>query len=182
MMLIGACVLLVSCGGGSGKSGCVQDFWNGTVGTCLPEDWDVIDTETLRQRGVPEETIVAFQSTESVSGQFPTVAVTRERLANVTKPHEYSQASMRSVEIMEQYDHLDTKDFKIDGQKIQLHIFTAQPIDGEPKRRFFQVSTTVGDTGFTVTAVTPVSINSALGKDIQLILENVTFVAPEEEE
>jgi hypothetical protein len=137
-----------------------------------------LNTETLRQRGVPEETIAAFQSSESFSGQFPTVAVTRERLANVVDAKQYSDANIRSVQVLDGYEHIDTRDFKIDDSKVSLHIFTAQPIEGEPRRRFFQVSTTVGETGYTVTAVSPVSINKELQESLLLILEQVTFTEP----
>lgn len=152
------------------------------MGTCLPEKWEVLNTETLRQRGVPEETIAAFQSSESFSGQFPTVAVTRERLANTVDPSQYSSANMRSVEVLDGYEHVDTREFKVDGVKVNLHIFTGQPIEGEPRRRFYQVSTTTGDVGYTVTAVTPLSISKDLDDSILLILGEVTFVEPKEEE
>ncbi|MAE68426.1 MAG: hypothetical protein QF793_00030 [Candidatus Peribacteraceae bacterium] len=181
--LLSVSLLLTACGGGSGdKVSCDVNYWDGTFGTCLPESWEILNTETLRQRGVPEETIAAFQSSESHSGQFPTVAVTRERLANVVDPKQYSDANMRSVEVLDGYEHVDTRDFEIDGSKISLHVFTGQPIEGEPRRRFYQVSTTVEDTGYTVTAVSPVSINKELEGHILLILEQVTFEEPKEEE
>ncbi|MBT5236947.1 hypothetical protein HOL63_01080 [Candidatus Peregrinibacteria bacterium] len=182
IFLFSACVLLAACGGGSARSGCEQDYWDGTVGTCLPEGWEIIDKETLRQRGVPEETIVAFQISESVSGQFPTVAVTKERLPNPVTAQNYSSASIRSIEVMEGYTLVDSKDFTVDGEDVSLHIFTAQPIEGEPRRRFFQVSTAIEDIGFTATAVSPVSITKELEEDMMLILEHLVFSEPIEEE
>lgn len=181
IFLFSVCILLTACGGGSTGTSCDQEYWDGIVGTCLPEGWEVVDTETLRQRGVPEETIVAFQKTESVSGQFPTVAVTKERLPNVVSPEAYSMASIRSVEVMEGYKLVDAKDFTVDGEGVSMHIFTAQPIEGEPRRRFFQVSTALEDIGFTATAVSPVSIDKTLESDIMLILEQLIFIEPEEE-
>ena len=182
-ILLAATMLLTSCGGGGGgETACSSDYWDGTVGTCLPEGWAVISAETLLARGVPEETVVAFQREAAVSGQFPTVAVTEEALAQPTDPARYSEANIRAVEVLEAYEHVDTESFMVDDVDVQLHTFTGQPIEGEPKRRFYQVSTTMGDTGYTFTAVTPVSIDSALEEEIMLMLRNMTFVAPVEEE
>lgn len=181
-LLAFSCILLVSCGGGSDTTAsCDQRYWDGTVGTCLPERWEVLNAEVLRQRGVPDETIAAFQSSQSFSGQFPTVAVTRERLASVVDPLQYSDANIRSVEVLDGYEHIDTRDFTIDSEKIRLHVFTGQPIEGEPRRRFYQVSTTVGDTGYTITAVSPVSIDKDLEETLLLILSEVTFEEVSEE-
>lgn len=177
------CVLLVSCGGGSSDSNsCDQDFWNGEVGTCLPEGWDVLDSETLRQRGVPEETIVGFQLSEAVSGQFPTVAITREKLATVVTPARYSEANIRSVEVLSGYELIDSKEFTVDEEAVTLHVFSGQPIEGEPSRRFYQVSTTSDNTGYTITAVTPLSIDSDLEEQVLLMLKNFTLTAPLEED
>lgn len=182
ILIITASIVLVSCGGSSDSIACDTSYWDGTVGTCLPESWEILDGETLHQRGIPEETIAAFQSSESFSGQFPTVAVTRERLANVVDPAQYSDANMRSVEVLDGYEHIDTREFSIDGETISLHVFTGQPIEGEPRRRFYQVSTTVEDVGYTVTAVSPVSIDKGLEESLLLILEQVTFKEPVVEE
>ncbi len=181
LSLLSLCFFLAACGGSS-EVVCNQEYWDGIVGTCIPEGWDTISQEVLRQRGVPEETIVAFQKSESVSGQFPTVAITQERLPNLVKPDDYSQASIRSIEVMEGYEMLDTQDFDIAGEEVSLHIFTAQPIEGEPRRRFFQVSTTYEDSGFTITGVSPVSIDNDVEQQLMIILENVIFEAPTEEE
>ena len=170
MTLLSACVLLVSCGGSKDGVACDQKYWDGTMGTCL------------RQRGVPEETIAAFQSSESFSGQFPTVAVTRERLANVVDAKQYSDANIRSVQVLDGYEHIDTRDFQVDDTKVSLHVFTGQPIEGEPRRRFYQVSTTAEDTGYTATAVSPVSIPKELEESLMLILGQITFIEPSTEE
>ena len=180
--LLSACFLLVSCGGSGDTVACDERYWDGTVGTCLPNGWEILNAETLRQRGVPDETIAAFQSSESFSGQFPTVAVTRERLANVVDAAQYSNANMRSVEVLDGYEHIDTREFTIDGEKVSLHVFTGQPIEGEPRRRFYQVSTTVEDTGYTLTAVSPVSIAKTLEDNLMLILGEMTFKEPVVEE
>jgi len=181
-VVIGLSFLLVSCGGGSSAAvSCDQEYWDGVVGTCLPEGWEIVDAETLRQRGVPEETIVAFQASESLSGQFPTVAITRERLTNVVEPSRYSEANMRSIEVIDGYTHVDTRDFTIADTDVQLHIFTAQPIEGEPRRRFYQVSTVHEEDGFTVTGVSPVSIGQALEDAMLLIIESTIFEEPVKE-
>lgn len=184
LLVLSACLLVVSCGGSSsrGDISCAQDYWDGVIGTCLPDGWDVVDAETLRQRGVPEETIVAFQASESVSGQFPTVAITRERLANTVDPVRYSEANMRSIEIIDGYTHIDTRDITIADTDVHLHIFTAQPIEGEPRRRFYQVSTVYEEDGFTATGVSPVSISQTLEDQILLMIGQVIFKEPVEEE
>ena len=112
-------VALTACSGGdSGGIACKEDYWNGVFGTCLPSDWVVIDAETLRQRGVPQDTIVAFQSTIPLSGQFPTVAVTREVLASVVSAQAYSEASVRAVTVLPGYEELDTRDLRVAEEKV----------------------------------------------------------------
>lgn len=183
LAIITAAFLLTSCGGGSSdRTGCETDYWDGTVGTCLPSGWETLDQETLRQRGVPEETIVVFQSEESVSGQFPTVAVTRERLASEVGSTAYSDANIRSIEVIDGYKHIDTKEKEVAGEKVSLHTFSAQPIEGEPRRRYYQVSLTEGDVGYTVTAVSPVSIGANLEKKMMVLIENFTLDEPVVEE
>ncbi len=180
-LLLTACFLLVSCGGGSSSVSCDTLHWDGTVGVCIPKGWEVVNRETLRQRGVPEETVLGIQHTEAVSGQFPTVAFTKEKLANVIKPMAYSEASIRSVEVLNGYERMDEEDIDIDGEAVRKHTFVGQPIDGEPKRRFIQVSTTKGDKGYTLTAVSPISIDSGLEKEIELMVESFTLEEPNEE-
>ena len=175
-------VLLTACShsGEGAHASCDQEYWNGDIGTCLPGQWIVLDAETLRQRGVPQETIVAFQSEEAVSGQFPTVAITEERLPSAVDSAEYSAASIRSVEVLAGYEHVDTKEVTVAGEDVKMHIFTAQPIDGEPRRRFHQVSMVHGDTGYTITAVSPVSIEKATADQLMLMLESVFFEKKEQ--
>ncbi|MBU2213358.1 hypothetical protein KKC44_00025 [Patescibacteria group bacterium] len=175
--------LLTACGGGgSAKVECETDFWNGTVGTCLPAGWITMDRETLRQRGVPDETVAAFRSEESVSGQFPSVTVTQEPLAAKISAQDYSEASVRSVSVLPGYTLIDSPSVKIDGKEVTLHIFSAQPVEDEPARRFYQVSTIAGDTGYTVTAAAPLFVENDLENAIRFILMSATFEAPAEEE
>ncbi|MDA1208705.1 MAG: hypothetical protein O2904_01590 [bacterium] len=181
-LVIGTITLfLTACGGDGGSTSCTQDYWDGErFGTCIPDDWAVIDTETLRQRGVSEDTLVAFQSDIPVAGQFPTVSLTWEPLAQVVKPADYSAANIRSVGVFPGYKQLDARDIRIDDESLRLHIFTAQPVSSEPLRRYYQVSTVVGSDGYTLTATTPLSLEDSLEDQILLILRNATFVVPEE--
>ena len=175
-------LLLAACGGeGPVAVDCHKEYWDGTVGACLPQGWGVVDSETLRQRGVPEDTIVAFQAEEAVSGQFPTVTVTSEPLSDVTAPTTYSKASIRSVSVLPGYTLIDSVQVNIDAEAIDLHVFTAKPVADEPSRRFYQVSTVANNMGYTLTATTPVSIDDALEKQVYFILQSATFKVEEEE-
>lgn len=173
-------VLLASCGGGSSSAEvvCVAQFWNGVIGMCLPADWSVIERERLQERGVPEQVIVAFQSERTVSGQTPTVTVTSERLASPLDSAAYSKASIRSVTTLPGYTLLDSRATDLEGQQVELHVFTAQPITGEPERRFYQLSGVSAGVGYTVTALTPVSISDQLEKEVLLIMNSVRFSEP----
>ncbi|MBU0767083.1 hypothetical protein KKF55_04890 [Patescibacteria group bacterium] len=173
--------LLTACGGGgSSKVECDKEYWDGTVGTCLPVGWIVIDRETLRQRGVPDETLTAFRSEESVSGQFPSISITQERLTSKIDAKSYSEASIRSVSTLPGYTLVDSPSVKIDGEEVAMHIFSAQPVENEPARRFYQVSTISGDMGYTVTASAPFFVEKDLEDAIKFILESATFEAPAE--
>lgn len=171
----GLLLVLTACSGSGDTVACENDYWDGVYGTCLPADWIVVNTETLRQRGVPDGTIVAFQSELAVSGQFPTITVTKEALAEAATPEVYSQASIRSVALLPNYTQLDGKDVRIDGSSLTLHVFTAQPIEDEPARRFYQLSTVANDVGYTITATTPVSPGETVESQVQLILRESTF-------
>jgi hypothetical protein len=145
---------------------------------CLTTGWTVVDRETLTQRGVPDEVIAAFQADKAAAGQFPTITVTKETLQQKTDSASYSKASIRSVSTLPAYKVVDQRDIKVDGQTVQLHIFTAQPLADEPERRFSQVSAVAGDTGYTFTALTPLSIDTTLEQQIQTMLQSVTFTNP----
>ena len=169
-------LFLTACGGGdSGRVVCDQDYWDGTIGTCLPENWFVVDSETLRQRGVPDDVVVAFQDEEPVSGQFPTVTITREKLARPVSPSDYSNASIRSVEVLPGYEQLDTSDVRVADAGVRLHVFSAKPNADEPQRRFYQVSTVHGEYGYTITAASPLSVSKGIEDELKLILKEVRF-------
>lgn len=166
-------------GGGRTASACTEDYWDGEIGACLPDGWGVVDNETLLQRGVPPETIVAFQAEEAVSGQFPTVAVTREAMSQEVSDEDFSSASMRSVSVLPGYTLIDSRTVRVDGSKMDVHIFSAQPSEAEPRRRYYQMSFSEALRGYTVTATTPVAIEDALEEKLFAIFEGFTLVDPE---
>lgn len=175
-------LFLAACGGGAEVATCTFNYWSGTVGTCLPDQWHVIDRQELDERGIPEEVIVAFQSDVPVSGQFVTVTVTREALAEPLDAQEYSDASILSVQQLPGYDEIDQRSIDIDGESVDMHIYTAQPREDQPETRFFQASTVSGNVGFSFTGATPVSIDSDIEAQVVSILEGATFLSPTEEE
>jgi hypothetical protein len=173
-------LFLAACGTGSTETATqCQTYWFDQIGACLPGTWKLLDAAELAQRGVPEDVIIAFQSDTSVSGQFPTISVTREALSAVVLPADYSDATIRSVSVLPGYKLVDQKKVTIDGVSLPVHVFFAQPVTGEPQRRFLQVSTVVGQNGYTVTALTPLTVSNALESEILTILGSITFKAPE---
>ena len=173
--------LIVACSSSSGTIACETEYWDGTFGTCLPANWVAVNKATLRQRGVPSETFVAFQSEVASSGQFPTVSVTREILTDTILPKNYSDASIRSVTTLPEYAQIDVQDLKIDGESVQLHIFSLRPLENEPARRFYQISTVKEKIGYTITATTPLSPPDDLDAQVKFILDGAIFEAPAEE-
>src|SRR3989344_142824 len=177
---LGISLLLVSCGGGSAVC-CDKNYVDEQVTICLPDGWIVLDRTTLEERGAPDDTIIAFQTEEPVSGQLPTVTVTFEPLADPIEPAEYSQASIRAVAALPGYELVDTSTVTIDDHDVDYHTFNAQPIADEPKRRFYQVATTSDDGGYAVTASTPIAVTDDLEEQVKAMLTGVTFEAPPEE-
>lgn len=173
-------LLLAGCGGSSKTTDivCKEQFWNGVIGLCLPAGWSVLEREVLADRGIPEQVLVAFQSDKSVSGQSPTITVTSEKLGSALDSTAYSKASIRSVTTLPAYKLLDSRAMTVEGKSVELHVFSAQPVTGEPERRFFQLSTVAANIGYTVTALTPVSISDTLQKEILLIMNSVRFSEP----
>lgn len=180
-LTIGSILLSACSDGGGTETACTEDYWNGEIGTCLPDGWIVVGSETLLQRGVPPETLVAFQAEQAASGQFPTVAVTREALSQEVSAEDYSAASIRSVSVLPGYEQVDNRDLTIDAAKVSLHIFTAQPDEGEPRRRYYQVSVPKAQRGYTMTATTPVAIEDSLEQQVLAIVEGFTLEEPVKE-
>lgn len=174
-----ALLVLVACGGSVAVE-CSQRYWDGQVGTCLPDGWHVLDRANLDQRGVPEEAVVAFQTDESISGQYLTVVVTREELPQEVASSDYSEAGAASVTSLPGYGRIEERRVKIDGENHVLHVFTAQPSDAQPMARFYQLSMAKGKTGYTFTVATPVSIDASAEDRIVAILKNATMQPPSE--
>ncbi len=181
LLLLAAIPLLLSAcgGGGSSKAVCTQQYWDGTIGVCLPDGWNVVARETLDERGLPAEVIAAFQAEKAVSGQFPTVTVTEEKLTQDADSAAYSKASIRAVSTLPGYKLIDSRSVTIDGNAVDMHVFSAQPLPEEPERRFYQVSV-VGKnrTGYTFTALTPLSIGSGLENEVTTIVKSSTLKEP----
>ncbi len=178
-VILALTLALAACGGSSTVE-CTQEYWDGEVGTCLPAGWHVLDRGNLDDRGVPEEAVVAFQTDESVGGQYLTIVVTREELADEVTSPDYSEAGVASVSSLPGYTRIEERTVTIDGEKHILHVFTAQPSEEQPMARFYQVSMAKGREGYTFTAATPVSIDDSAEDRIVTILLNATLVAPEE--
>ncbi len=171
-----ASLLLAGCGGsGSAEVSCANAYWDGTVGTCLPSGWIVLDRAMLDQRGAPPEVITAFQADKPVSGQFPTVTVTREMLKQPMTSKEYSDASLQSVTGLPGYEEGDTRTVTIDGESVALHTFTAQPRSDEPRIRFYQVSIAGEGAGYTYTGALPLTVAAAVQSQVTLVLQNATL-------
>jgi len=168
-------LLLASCGGGSSSRVSCDPYWDGTVGTCIPNGWQIVQPGVLEERGVPGEVVIAFQASESVSGHFPTVTVTREFLTQELSGSKYSKESIASVETVTGYKLIDIRGVKVDGEKVNIHIFDAQPSPEDPSYRFYQLSTIAKRIGYTFTVAIPLSIPAELEDEIMTIMESVTF-------
>ncbi len=169
--IVVSAVLVVSCGGSTAVV-CTQSYWNGEIGTCLPDGWHVLERDNLDDRGVPEEAIVAFQTDESIGGQYLTVVVLREDLRDEVSSGEYSEAGAAAVQTLPGYARLDERSVTIDDAPHILHVFTAQPSDTQPVARFYQLSMAKGRVGYSFTAATPVSIDDSAEDRIVAILTN----------
>lgn len=175
-------VFLAACGGsGTEATACDQSYWDGSVGTCLPKDWHVAESDDLEAR-VPQEVFAAFQADKAFSGQYPTVTVTRETLREEVEPEAYSEASVASVQNLPAYEKIDDRQITIDAHKVRLHIFSAQPRPEDPKARFYQVSISKGTAGYTYTAAAPLGVSDDIEDQLLLILEHATLEAPVKEE
>ena len=177
--LLLVCLTLAACGGSDATADCSGErYWDGTIGLCLPAGWTVLPREALRERGIPEDVVVAFKRNEAIAGQFPAVTVTQEALAAETDPKTYSDASIRSVSILPGFKEIDQQQVTVDGTDVTLHIFSAQPTEGEPERRFYQVSSATKNFGYSVTGLTPLSPSRDLEEEMDVIMNSITFMEP----
>jgi len=62
-----------------------------------------------------------------------------------------------------------------------MHVFTAQPISDEPARKFYQISTVKENDGYTITAASPLFIESSIEKQIESIVMSISFEKEAEE-
>jgi hypothetical protein len=177
--LAAAGLLLLTACGGSDVVVCERGYWDGSVGTCVPEGWLVLDRAILDEKGMPPEVSVAFQSETPVSGQFVTITVTREALTQTLTSAEYSEASISSVAGLPGYEQKDLQTTTVDGQDLDIHIFTAQPSPDQPESRFYQLSAISNSVGYTFTGATPVTVSDEVEAQVLSLLRNVTFVQEE---
>lgn len=173
-------LLLSACGGGSTALVCDRGYWDGAIGACIPDGWQVFDRAALDIKGMPPEVVVAFQSETPSSGQFVTVTVTRETLAQPISSGDYSAASIQSVQGLPGYEEADRQSVTIDEEDLDIHIFTAQPSSDQPASRFYQLSAVAEGIGYTFTAATPVSVDNEVEDQVISILESATFMQPED--
>lgn len=175
-----ALTLAACSGGGSSTASCDQNYWNDELklGTCLPTGWKPLTSTVLRDQGAPEETVAAFQSTEPRDGQFDTITVTKEPLAQDMTSSDYGEANIVAVSVLPDYQKRDKQAVKIDGNAAVIHVFSARPIADKPIRRYYQISLTKEKEGFTFTGSMPLSVDDASEAQVLTILKNVTFVDP----
>jgi hypothetical protein len=180
VLALAGLLLLTACGG-SEATVCERGYWDGSVGTCVPEGWQVLDRAMLDEKGMPPEVVVAFQSETPVSGQLVTVTVTREALTQDLSSADYSEASIASVSGLPNYEEEDRQAATVDGEEVEIHIFTAQPSPDQPESRFYQLSAVSDSVGYTFTAATPVTVSDEVAGQVLSMLQNVTFVQEEGE-
>lgn len=168
-------LVLAGCGKATQQVTCTQQYWNGTIGMCLPQGWELMAKERLDQLGVPGDVIAAFQLTTPVSGIYPNVTVTSEQLPQAMPSETYSKNSIRAVTSLPQYQLIDTRPISVDGDNVDIHIYSAQPSADQPQARFYQVSAVSAGNGYTVTAYTPLTLSTNLESQILLMLQSLTF-------
>lgn len=173
-------LFVTACSSGSEETvTCKEQFWDGEIAICLPDAWDVLEREKLAEKGVPQTVILALQSEKVVSGQYPTVTVTKETLTQPIDSVTYSAASIQSVAAIPGYQQIDKRTLKkMDGEEVDLHIFSAQPLPEEPGRRFYQFSVTLNNNGYTFTALTPLSVPGATEAEVLLMLRSAGLKQP----
>ncbi len=157
---------------------CQSRFWNGVVGTCLPQGWHAVDPALLQENGLPPEVVAAFQADTDVSGIFPTVTVTRQVMRTPMTAAQFSEASVTAVSVLPEYKRLDQKAVSVDGQEVAVHVYSAQLRPDRPVQRYYQLSTVSGRSGFTFTGALPLSVETPLEQKVLLILQNATFREP----
>lgn len=184
LLLVVMAGLLTGCGSRQSASSvaCDQQYWNGEFATCLPKGWRVLSQDTLKSLGVPEETVAAFQVQDAHAGQFDTVTVTKEPLAQDLTTPEYSQANIIAVSSLPDYKLIDKIVVTVGGKESAIHVFSARTSADQPIRRYYQLSAAKERTGYTFTGSFPLSIADSEGAEVQFILKNIGFTDPAGEE
>lgn len=180
-VLLTLLVTLAACSSSGSKTVkvvCDQQFWNSSFAACLPKGWKVLSSDTLRQLGVPEETVAAFQFDTPHAGQLDTVSVTREPLTQDLSTTDYSNSNILSVSALPDYKLIDKIVAYIDGKESAIHVFSARPAPEQPVRRYYQLSAVSDKNGYTFTGSFPLSIQDSEASEVQFILKNVSFINP----
>ncbi len=129
----------------------------------------------MKERGMPDAAVAAFQADQATSGVFPSVVVMREVLRKDIDSVAYSKASIDAVKSLNGYQQVDLKDVSIEGETVQIHTYIAQPNAEQPKQRYYQVAAVSGRNGYAFTAGLPLSVDKTLEDKVLLILENIAF-------
>jgi hypothetical protein len=150
--------LLTSCFGGS----CSDSVSAGPISMCISNLWEQVPEETLREEGVPEETLAAFQLKEQRAGQRDNIVVTEEHLPSPVSSKVYADINVQAVAATDEYLLIENRDVEIGGTETILHIFTAKPVPDLPARRFYQVSISKGMKGYVITGTLPFTVDSTV--------------------
>jgi hypothetical protein len=171
-------LILASCG--SKAKTCTDTLWVKDFGICIAEGWEQVPDATLKEEGVPIETVAAFHRTEERGGQRDNIVVSVESLPGTVSPLAYSEANIAVIEAIPDYALLEKNEVKIDGKVTILHVFTARPVADLPVRRFYQLSLVKGTSGYTFTGTLPFSTDDASEDAITDMLLSVTMEKKEE--
>ena len=132
----------------------------------MPDGWEQVPDAVLREEGVPEETIAAFQRREIRDGQRDNVVVSREKVAASVTALKYSTANIRTIEATPEYELKEKREVKAAGQDTILHIFTARPVPDLPGRIFYQLAIVLAERGYVVTGTLPLSADTATEEEL----------------
>ncbi len=170
-------LLLLGCSG-SGIN-CDETVKGKEYSICLLSDWEQVPEETLRQEGVPEETLAAFQMKVERGGQRDNVVITKERVKSGVTSMQYAEVNIKIVDKTPEYSAGEKREVEIDGDKTLLHIFTARPVQDLPARRFYQVSAVKGTTGYVVTGTLPFTVDEETEAGIIAMVTSASFEVAE---
>ena len=165
--------LLSACSGS--VNACNEKIQTNGIGICMSDGWEQVSDAKLKEESVPEETIAAFQMTESRAGQRDNIVVSTESLPTNASALAYAQANMKTIEATPQYTVIEKREVEIDGNETILHIFTARPIADLPARRFYQLHLTKGTAGYVFTGTLPFSVEDTIEEGLISMLLSATL-------